>query len=83
VWVADYGGGSVAQVDLRSGRTLATVHVGGGPAAVAAGAGAVWVANALDSTVAKLDPRSGAVKGVIAVANPPSVLARKQARREY
>ena len=49
----------MTEIDAATGRTLATVRVGNGPAAIEVGAGAVWVANSLDSTVSKIDPDRG------------------------
>jgi YVTN family beta-propeller protein len=74
MWVADYAGASIAQVDLRSGRSLTTTPVGNGPAALAVGFGSVWVANALDSTVSRVDPTSGSVTSTIPVGSGPGVL---------
>jgi peptide/nickel transport system substrate-binding protein len=75
VWVASHDGGTVAQIDSRSNRPVATVHVGQGPAALALGAGSVWVANNLDGTVSRLDPATSRVVAVIAVGSGPVALA--------
>jgi YVTN family beta-propeller protein len=74
LWVADYGAGSVAQIDLRTGQALAT-NVGNGPAALALGFGALWVANSLDSTVSRVDPNSGSVVATIPVGSGPGAIA--------
>ena len=48
-------GDAVGRISLDSGRVTGQVHVGSGPAAMAAGAGAVWVANTIDGTVSRID----------------------------
>ena len=74
MWIADYGGASVAEIDLRTGQTVADIHVGGGPAALAVGLGGVWVANSLDSTVSRINPLDGSVAATIPVGSGPSAL---------
>jgi peptide/nickel transport system substrate-binding protein len=54
---------------------LATVHVGGGPTALAVTPGSVWAANALDSTVARIDTRSGTLTAIRPVGSGPAALA--------
>ena len=54
---------------------LKEIGVGGEPAAVAAGAGAVWVANRADGTVSKIDPETLAVTGVVPVGRGPAAIA--------
>ena len=51
IWVAGYDDATVEKFDPTSGRTLARVRVGDGPAALAFAAGSLWVANSLDATV--------------------------------
>ena len=75
VWVAAHDDGVIAQIDPASGRTLQTVRVGNGPAALAVADGALWVANSLDSTVSRVDPQTGAVVATIAVGSGPAALA--------
>ena len=48
----------------RTAGRIRRIEVPGGPAAIAAGGGAVWVASEEDGVVTKLDPRSGAVAEV-------------------
>ncbi len=43
VWVADAGDRAVVRIDPRTGRVLATVHLGDVPRRLAAGGGRVWV----------------------------------------
>jgi ABC-type branched-subunit amino acid transport system substrate-binding protein/DNA-binding beta-propeller fold protein YncE len=50
------GGDGVVVVDQRSEQVTDRLHVGAGPLAVAAGAGAVWVVNADDHTLSRIDP---------------------------
>ena len=75
IWVADYETNSIAEVDVRSGDPLQTVHVGSGPASLVVADEAIWVANSLDSTVSKVDPASGSVLATIPVGSGPTALA--------
>ena len=75
LWVADFNANLVEQVDSSSGREIATVRAGNGPAALALAGGAVWVANSLDSTVSRIDARTGTVEATLAVGSSPSALA--------
>ncbi len=47
---------TVSRIDPSTNQVVQTVSVGGGPAGVATGGGAVWVANGLDGTVSRIDP---------------------------
>src|SRR5204863_3724900 len=60
-------GDSLAVVDARSGRLVATTGVGATPTAVAAGEGAYWVTNADRHTVSRINPRTNAVVQPITV----------------
>ena len=62
------------RLDLALGPAGA-IDLPGGPAAIAAGAGAVWVAGEEDGLVTKSIPRSGAAVKPIGVGNAPSALA--------
>jgi len=53
---------SVAAIDPAGNRVVADVPVGGTPAAIAAGEGALWVLNADDQTVSRIDPATRGVK---------------------
>jgi YVTN family beta-propeller protein len=66
---------SLAVVDARSGRLLASTGVGATPTAVAAGEGAYWVTNADGNTVSRIDPGTNAVVDTIPVGNSPSGIA--------
>ena len=63
------------RIDLTPAGRMQRIDVPGGPAAIAAGAGAVWVAGEEDGVVTKLDPRSGAPLKPISVGNAPAALA--------
>ena len=73
--MADYGAGSVAEVDLRSGQTVSSTRTGNGPSALAVVHDGIWVANTLDSTVSRIDPASGSVVATIPVGSGPTAVA--------
>jgi YVTN family beta-propeller protein len=77
-WVADESGNAVWRIDSRTDAVIATIAVGGHPAGIAAGAGAIWVANG-DGTVSRIDPIGdrglGSVVRTIAVGGTPSSVA--------
>jgi len=64
LWTTDPAG-YVRRTAPATARPVSRVEVGGGPTALAAGAGSVWVSNTCDGTVTRLDP-SGAVTATIA-----------------
>ena len=68
-------GDSLALVDARSGRLVASTDVGAAPTAVAAGEGAYWVTSADRHTVSRIDPATNAVVDTIPVGNGPSGIA--------
>ena len=51
------------------------IALGNGPAAIAAGAGAIWVANSRDGTVSRINPATRAVDARIEVGRLPSGIA--------
>ena len=55
---------SVAAVDPDTGKVEAAVPIGGHPAAIAVGEGAVWVANPDQQTLVRIDPKSKAVTSI-------------------
>ena len=55
---------SVAAVDPETGRVDAAVPIGGHPAAIAVGEGAVWVANPDQQTLVRIDPETKAVTSI-------------------
>jgi YVTN family beta-propeller protein len=57
IWVASTTTDRVLQLDLASGRPLATVSVNA-PESMAPGLGALWVADAVDGTIVRIDPGS-------------------------
>jgi YVTN family beta-propeller protein len=64
------GAGRLLRIDPASNRVTATVRVGDGPVAVAAGSGRVWVAAYRDGTLWQFDPSSGEVFKVPALGRP-------------
>jgi YVTN family beta-propeller protein len=75
VWVANSLDDTVARIDAASGEVVATIPVGGTPAAVTVGDGAVWVAESTGGRVSWIDPDSNEVVGSIAVGNGPRAIA--------
>ena len=61
----------LVQLDPGSTSVRRTIEVGGRPAGVAVGAGAVWVANSRDGTVTRVDPATGDVVGTSPCARAP------------
>lgn len=49
---------SVAVIDPRTNAVVAAVRLGGTPAGIAVGEGAVWVGNSRDQTLARIDPET-------------------------
>ncbi len=54
--------GSVAAIDLGSGRVTHAVRVGGTPTSLSVGEGAVWVLDADRQTVSRIDPKTRALR---------------------
>ena len=67
--------GILSRVDPGAGRVTATIDVGNGPIAVAAGPKEVWVANSRDATVSRIDPATDRVDTAIPVGEGPSGVA--------
>jgi YVTN family beta-propeller protein len=74
VWVV-YGNATVAQVDPRERRVVASGLAGSGAAAIAFGDGAVWIANRRDRTVQRFNAASLGLVGEVAVGLAPTGLA--------
>ena len=66
---------SLAEIDARSDRVVATVPVGARPGAVAFGSGSLWVANLDDQTVSRVDPKTLQTLRAIPVRGPPTGIA--------
>ena len=76
MWVTDDVDNTVSRIDPASGNAVtATIPVGQGPTAVAAGEGAVWVANTRDDTVTRIDPETGGAAATIPVGSRPTGVA--------
>jgi virginiamycin B lyase len=71
LWVALYGDGKVAKVDLASGRIVKRVTVGPQPITVATGAGSLWVGNGGTNTLSRIDPRTAKVVKTVRVGSRP------------
>jgi hypothetical protein len=56
--VSDTGKSNVYRIDPSSGAVVATVHVGGSPVEIAAGAGGVWVVDDSSGRLDRVDPLS-------------------------
>jgi YVTN family beta-propeller protein len=55
---------SVVALDAKTGKVLADVPIGGSPAAIALGAGAVWAVDADHSTIARIDAKTKATVSI-------------------
>jgi outer membrane protein assembly factor BamB/predicted Ser/Thr protein kinase len=64
------GAGRLLRIDPKSNHVMASVAVGDGPIAVAAGGGRVWVASYRDGTLWQVDASSGDVTRIPAVGRP-------------
>jgi YVTN family beta-propeller protein len=69
--VANTDDDTVSRLDAATKTVSQTIQVGGGPAGVAVGGGAVWVTNGLDGTVSRIDPSVNRVVQTIHVGNGP------------
>ena len=75
LWVALYGEGRLAKVDLATNRILARIKVGAQPITVASGAGSLWVGNGGGTTVSRVNPATRKVVKTIKVGARPYGLA--------
>jgi YVTN family beta-propeller protein len=66
---------SVAVVDPKSNRVVASVAVGARPGSIAFGAGSVWVGNRDDASISRIAPSHLAVARTIAVGAEPTGIA--------
>lgn len=66
---------SVAAIDTRSDRVVATVPVGDRPGPIAFGSGSLWVVNLDEETISRIDPRTPRTLRAISVADPPTGVA--------
>jgi len=71
VWVADWGGNTVTELDASTGAVVQTIAVGSGPYGVSSDGTHVWVADWDGNTVTELDASTGAVDQTIAVGSYP------------
>ena len=66
---------TVAVIDPKLNRVVATVQVGLGPGPIAAGAGAVWVGNIEDRTLTRIGPGTRLVEQYVPLPATPTGLA--------
>ncbi len=59
LWVANQNDGTVTKINALSGQVVATIHVGGNPAAINAFQGSLWVVDRNRDTVTRFDLVSG------------------------
>lgn len=75
VWVANSLDGTVSRIDPQTNAVTATIAVGEGPTAIAAGGGGVWTANQYAGTISRIDPATNTVARRITVGNRPAGIA--------
>jgi YVTN family beta-propeller protein len=76
VWIASGElGGTLFRVDTATNRLVATIELGDGPHAIAAGGRAVWVTNQLGDTVSRIDSATNRVVKTIEVGRGPLGIA--------
>src|SRR5919198_5769234 len=73
IWVV-HPDGFVSRIDSNSARRVASVGVGNGPSAIAAGASSLWVTNSADGTVTRIDPET-LLTTTIPVGHGPAAVA--------
>ncbi len=66
IWVADFDGSEVRQVDPATGAALRTIAVGAAEGVLPVG-GTVWVTNHHEGSVTRIDAASGRVLGTVTV----------------
>ena len=69
----------MSRIDPETNDVRQTIPVGGGPAGLAVGGGAVWVANGLDGTVTRIDAETNLPSQTITVGNGPTGVAPARA----
>jgi CubicO group peptidase (beta-lactamase class C family)/streptogramin lyase len=71
VWVSTYRinsfAGALRKIDARTGRVLASLHVGTDPESLALGFGSLWVVNGTGGYISRIDPRTNRVAAQIAL----------------
>jgi YVTN family beta-propeller protein len=72
-WLAAVHANGVGVIDPGAGRIADEAAVGGGPGAIAAGAGSLWVTNDVDGTVSRLDPQTRNIQTIPVGANPTAI----------
>ena len=70
VWVTCTKSSVLTAIDARSGKQLASIHVGPGPRFLTAGAGSVWTLNQGDGSVTRIDVTSRKVTANIPLGLP-------------
>lgn len=75
IWVANWNGGTVSEVDQVGCGIIRSVHVGVNPDGVAIGGNNVWVANFGSNTVTEINSTTGAVINTFAVGSGPRGVA--------
>ncbi len=65
----------LVRIDPETGKVVATLPLGGNPAGVATGAGAVWVVDASNDLLLRVDPVSNRIVARITVGRHPSSVA--------
>jgi YVTN family beta-propeller protein len=71
VWVANFGGGTVSEIDASTGTVVKTITVGSEPEGVSSDGTHVWVANSNGGTVSEIDESTGTVVNTIPVGSGP------------
>src|SRR5581483_4720741 len=75
LWASDRAAGQVVRIDPTTGKQVASIHVGNGPAGIAFGDGAAWVANTLDGNVSRIDPETNSITATVPTGNGPDTVA--------
>ncbi len=71
VWVGNFGGNTVSEIDALTGTVVKTIPVGSEPEGVSSDRTHVWVANSNGGTVSEVDGSTGTVLKKITVGSDP------------
>jgi DNA-binding beta-propeller fold protein YncE len=75
IWLTHPRAGTVSRIEPASGRTVATIPVGGSAYGMAADERGVWIALPGDGVVRRIDPETNSVAETIEIGGDPLALA--------
>jgi YVTN family beta-propeller protein len=75
VWVANYQGNSVTEINASTGAIVQTINVGSSPQSISSDGTHVWVANSGGNSVTELNASTGAIVQTINVGSEPGAIS--------